>query len=76
MERLGAAIDERDRAHFLEAETSRLRLAQVEEFEIAIAYVDLADQARFIHFERGVGARGQHLNVGVSKPDTRIVLPD
>jgi hypothetical protein len=76
MERLGAAIDETDRARFLDAETSGLRLAEVEEFEVAIAYADLASQAHFIHFEHGVGARGQHLNVCVSKPETELVLPD
>lgn len=74
MQTLGANINERDRDRMTEARTRGFRLAEVEEFEIAIAFVDLDNNARFIHFERGIGADGQHLKRCISKPETKLFL--
>lgn len=57
----GANIDEKDRVRFTEAGSRGFRLGQVEEHEMAIAFVDLGNNARFIHFRTGIGPGGQHL---------------
>jgi hypothetical protein len=76
MEELGAKIDEADRHRLTEAETRGLRVAPVEEFELLIAYVDLGGRARFVHFEHGIGPRGQGFERCVSKPETRVTFKD
>ena len=75
MHEAGAKIDDSDTAYWTEAGSRGFRLAPVEEFEIAIAYVDSENRAHFLHFEEGIGASGQHLQKCISKPETRIVLP-
>jgi hypothetical protein len=74
MRALGANISEKDRARMTEAGSRGLRLSQVEEYELAIAYIDLSNNARFIHFETGVGAEGEHQRQCISKPETRLFL--
>jgi len=70
----GASISENDTARFTEAGTRGFRLGQVEEQEIAIAYIDPANNARFIHFAAGIGPEGQHLQRCIAKPQTRLFL--
>jgi hypothetical protein len=70
----GANIDEKDRARFTETESRGFRLDQVEEREIAIAYIDAGNNAHFIHFASGIGPEGQHLQRCVAKPQTRLFL--
>jgi hypothetical protein len=70
----GANIDEKDRVRFTEAGSRGFRLGQVEEHEMAIAFVDLGNNARFIHFRTGIGPGGQHLRRCISKPQTRLYL--
>ncbi len=55
----GANINENDRVRWTEARSRGFRLAPVEEHEMAIAYVDLANNAQFIHFRHGIGPEGQ-----------------
>jgi hypothetical protein len=71
---LGANIDEKDRARMTEAGSRSLRIGQVEEQEMAIAFVDLRNNARFIHFRTGIGPEGQHLQKCISKPQTMLYL--
>jgi hypothetical protein len=75
MQKLGATIDAKDETRLTEARSRGFRAAQVEEFEMMIAYIDLANRAHFVHFERGLGAEGQHLEQCVSKPATSMILP-
>ena len=70
----GANIDEKDRVRFTEAGSRGFRLGQVEEHEMAIAFVDLGNNARFIHFRTGIGPGGQHLRRCISKPQTQLYL--
>lgn len=74
MEARGALIEETDRMRMKEAGSGGFRLYPIEEREFAIAYVDLQNTVRFIHFERGIGPEGQHLVRCISKPQTRITL--
>jgi hypothetical protein len=74
MRALGANISGRDRVRMTQAGSRGFRLAQVEEQEMVIAFVDLSNNARFIHFHTGIGPEGQHLNRCISKPETRLVL--
>jgi hypothetical protein len=75
MRGLGAHIDENDLRRFTEAGRRGFRLAPVEESEMAIAYVDLADNARFIHFRHGIGPEGQNFQKCIARPETRLRLP-
>jgi len=72
MGKLGANITENDQRRMSEA--SGFRLSPVEEFEVVIAYMDLSNNAHFIHFDTGIGPEGQHRESCVSKPQTRLVL--
>lgn len=74
MRTLGANVAEKDRARLTEAGSRGFRLAQVEEQEMAIAFVDLGNNARFIHFRSGIGPEGQNLKRCISKPETRLSL--
>lgn len=74
MRALGANIDEKDHVRFTEAGSRRFRLGQVEEQEMAIAFVDIGNNARFIHFRTGIGKEGQGLQRCISKPQTRLYL--
>jgi hypothetical protein len=67
MRALGANISDKDLARITEAGSRGFRLAQVEEQEMAIAYIDRSNDARFIHFATGIGPEGQHLQ-GVFRP--------
>ena len=70
----GALIDDRDRNRLSAAKSHGFRVSAVEEFEALISYIDESNRAHFIHFERGIGASGQHLQECVSKPGTMIAL--
>jgi hypothetical protein len=74
MRALGANISDKDLARITEAGSRGFRLAQVEEQEMAIAYIDRSNDARFIHFATGIGPEGQHLQGCISKPETRLRL--
>jgi hypothetical protein len=74
MRALGANISEKDRVRLTEAGSRGFRLGQVEEHEMLIAFVDLSNNARFIHFHTGIGPEGQNLKRCISKPETRLVL--
>lgn len=74
MQKLGANIDPKDRSRLTEAGKQGFRLAQVEEYEMMIAYVDSGDRARFIHFANGLGPEGKRFRRCISKPEARIVL--
>lgn len=75
MTALNAKIDENDRVRWSKA-TRGFRLAPVEEFEMAIAFIDANANARFIHFENGIGSQGQHFEKCISKPAVRVFLAD
>lgn len=75
-EERGWSTAEVDRDRLNAARHGGFRLAIVEEFEALIAYVDELDNAEFIHFRRGIGAAGQHLEACISKPETRLSLDD
>ena len=70
MQVMGASINEMDRVRLTEAGSRGGRLGQVEESEAAIAYIDPANRAHFIHFERGLPAETQHFQRCISKPET------
>ena len=74
MQALSANISERDRVRMTEAGSRGFRMGQVEEQEMAIAYVDLSNNAQFIHFASGVGPARQHFKKCISKPQTRLFL--
>ena len=74
MQALGATISEKDRARMTEAGSRGFRVSQVEEQEIVIAFVDLGNNARFIHFHTGIGPEGQHFQRCISKPAMSLVL--
>ncbi len=74
MSKLGAEIGSADRLRLDEARTSGFRLAEVEEFEFMLAYVDKEQRAHFIHFRNGIGPGGQHLKRCISRPETRLPL--
>ena len=74
MKALGADIDDKDRARLTEAGRRGFRLAPIEEFEIAIAYVDPGNKARFIHMKSGIGPWGQHFNKCIARPQTRLAV--
>jgi hypothetical protein len=69
---LGATVRDSDLQRT--TETSGSRLAPVEEQEVMLAYIREDGQARFIHFARGVGPDGQHMDRCVTKPATAICL--
>ena len=71
---LGANINEKDRVRMTEAGSRGFRLGQVEEQEMAIAFVDLSNNAHFIHFQTGIGPEGQHFHKCISQPETRLFL--
>ncbi len=74
---LGAEIDDRDRARLTEAGRRGFRIGPIEEFELAIAYIDRENKARFIHMKSGIGPRGQHFEKCIDRPETKIVVgPD
>lgn len=70
----GATLNPLDVTRWADARRQGFRLAEVEEYEVAIAYIDRANQAHFIHFRRGIGSNGQHLEACVSRPETEIAL--
>jgi hypothetical protein len=72
MTNLGAEISKADEQRLADAGQGRFRLAQVEEQEIMIAYVDLRNRAHFIHFRRGFGKFGDDVQGCISKPDTLL----
>ena len=72
MRALGANINEKDQLRW--TETRGFRLAPVEESEMAIAYMDLGNNAQFIHFKSGIGPEGQHFEKCIAKPQTRLFL--
>jgi hypothetical protein len=74
MRALGANISENDRVRMTEAGSRGFRLAQVEEQEVVIAFVDLSNNAQFIHFDTVIGPEGQHLKRCISKLETRLVI--
>jgi hypothetical protein len=74
MQALGAKISAKDRWRLSQAGWRGFRAGQVEEEEMAIAYVDLNNSAQFIHFASGIGPEGQHFKKCISKPQTRLVL--
>jgi hypothetical protein len=74
MRTLGADISPKDQSRLTEAGSRGFRLAQVEESEIAIAYVDFSNRAQFIHFKHGIGPEGQHLQRCISRPETLLTL--
>ena len=74
MQELGAKIGEKDRMRLTEAGSRAFRLAQVEEYEMAIGYVDLGNNARFIHFRSGIGPEGKRFQRCISGPQTRIFV--
>jgi hypothetical protein len=63
-----------DRFRLGQAGIRGVRLGQVEEFEILIAYIDHRNRAHFIHFEEGIGSEGQHLEKCIARPETKIIL--
>jgi hypothetical protein len=74
MRAIGANINEKDQVRWTKARSRGLRLAPVEEHEMAIVYVDLANNAQFIHFRDGIGPEGQGFQKCVARPETRLVL--
>jgi hypothetical protein len=74
MEALGANVSAEDRHRLLELKSSGWRLAQVEEFELMITYIDRANDARFVHFKHGFGSSGQHFEKCIAKPNTIVDL--
>ena len=76
MRALGANIDEKDRLRWTAAGSRGFRLAQVEEKEMAIAFADLGNTARFIHFKSGIGSAGQNFQKCIERPETRLLLCD
>jgi hypothetical protein len=74
MRALGANISETDRVRMTEAGLRGFRLGQVEEQEMVIAFIDLSNNARFIHFHTGIGPEGQNFRRCISKPETRLFL--
>jgi hypothetical protein len=71
-----ANITAEDRKQLLELGRAGFRLAQVEEFELMIAYVDTKNDAHFVHFQSGFGSGGQHFEKCITKPQTVIDLFD
>lgn len=71
----GAKVSDDDRARLSELK-SGFRIAQVEEFEIMVAFIDLTGTAQFIHLQGGIGSGGQHLEKCITKPQTVIDLRD
>ncbi len=76
MAKLGAEIGSADRLRLEEARTSGLRLAEVEEFEFMLAFVDAKRRAHFIHFRDGIGPDGQHFEKCICRPETHLPLAD
>ena len=74
MRALDANISEKDQLRLTEAGSRGFRLGQVEEFEMMIAYVDLSNNAQFVHFASGFGPEGQHFQKCISRPETRLFL--
>jgi hypothetical protein len=74
MRALGANINEKDRLRLTESRSRGFRLTQVEESEMAITYVDLSNNAKFIHFDHGIGPEGQHLQKCIGRPEKRVLL--
>ncbi|HEU01565.1 MAG TPA: hypothetical protein ENH89_14745 [Aurantimonas coralicida] len=72
--KLGATISDADRTRLKDAGSSGLRLTEVEENEMVVAYIDENNRAHFIWFEDGIGSGGQHLRRCVSMPGTEIDL--
>jgi hypothetical protein len=46
----------------------------VDEFEMALAYVDTAGNPHVMHFKEGIGSDGQHFKKCISKPEMTIPL--
>lgn len=76
MEARRANVTAEDRKRLLELGSEGFRLAQVEEFELMIAYVDTENDAYFVHFKNGFGSRGQHFEKCITKPQTVVNLFD
>jgi hypothetical protein len=74
MRACNANIDEKDQLRLSEAGSRGFRLAQVEESEMAIAYVDFDNNAHFIHFKHGIGPEGQHFQKCIVRAETRLLL--
>lgn len=70
----GGNVSAEDRKRLLELATRGNRLAQVEEFELMIAYVDLRHDAHFVHLRDGIGPDGQHFKRCITRPQTVVDL--
>lgn len=46
----------------------------VDEFQMALVYVDAVDTPSVMHFRSGIGPEGQHFERCITKPNTRIPL--
>lgn len=73
---LGANVSSQDAERLLELGERGFRLAQVEEFELMIAYVDTKNDAHFVHFQNGFGSGGHHFEKCIAKPQTVVDLFD
>jgi hypothetical protein len=71
---LGANISPKDQIRLTESGSRGFRLGPVEETEMPIAYVDLENNANFIHFERGFGPEGQHFKRCIPRSEARLPL--
>lgn len=69
---LGATVSASDRQRLSSA--LGWRAAPVEEFEMLVAFTDEQGQAHFIHFDRGVGAEGQHYEACVTRPKSQVAI--
>jgi hypothetical protein len=74
LDSLHARITPEDRRRLAKLGSEGFRIAEVEEFEAMIAYVDHDGAAHFIHFGNGLGAGGQHFERCVTQPETKIRL--
>lgn len=74
MRQLGARVSPVDSIRWLRASLSHLRFFAVEEEEIAVAFIDREKRAHFLHFPKGIGSAGEHLQECVSRPGAKIDL--
>jgi len=72
---LGANVSSKDRDRLITLGSMGFRIAEIEEFEIMIAYIDSSNDAHFMLFRQGVGSLGQHFRQCISKPETLLELP-
>jgi hypothetical protein len=76
MKALGAKLNAEDIVRWSKVgrESFPVRLAEVEETEIAIAYIDRTGAAGFIHFRNGIGPAGQHYEQCIARPQIELKL--